>query len=71
MTNTKLLEIALLRNDVSKKELAAILGISLQALYNKIKNKAEFKASEISQIAKTLKLSRREKESIFFARCVD
>lgn len=71
MTNTDAFEIALIKSKVSKKELAKKLGISLQALYNKINNEAEFKASEIANITEILKLSKLEREQIFFANIVE
>lgn len=73
MTNTEAFEIALIKSKVSKSELAKKLGISLQALYNKINvdDEAEFKASEIVNITKILKLSKSERELIFFANSVE
>ncbi len=71
MTNTTALEIALLRNKTTKRALAEQLGISLQTLYNKIGNVAEFKASEIIKISEVLKLNSKEREIIFFAKNVD
>ncbi len=71
MTNTKELEIELMKNDISKQKLAEILNISLSCLYNKLSNKAEFKASEIFKISKCLKLSTSQKESIFFKQDVE
>ena len=71
LTNTGALEIALIKNKVTKKELANHLGISLQALYNKIRNAAEFKASEIIVVTDILNLSADEREEIFFASNVE
>lgn len=71
MTNSDMLEIALIKSKVTKKELASALGISLQALYNKLSNSVEFKASEIIKAAELLKLTKSERESIFFAQNVE
>lgn len=71
MTNSDMLEIALIKKKVTKKELASALGISLQALYNKIGNSAEFKASEIVKAVELLGLTKGERERIFFARNVE
>lgn len=71
MTNTKELEIELIRKDISKQKVADVLNISLSCLYNKLSNKAEFKASEIYKIAKLLDLTPSQKESIFFAQGVE
>ena len=67
VTNVEALEIELLKKKVTKKELAEKLGISLQALYNKLNSSAEFKASEIRKTSEILNLSYAQKEKIFFA----
>lgn len=71
MTNSDMLEIALIKSKVTKKELASALGISVQALYNKLSNSVEFKASEIIKAAELLNLTKSERESIFFAQNVE
>ena len=43
------LETILCRMQISKKQLAERLDISLQGLYNKLNNNTEFKASEIKK----------------------
>ena len=55
----------------STGELAKMLGITREALYNKIRNETEFKASEISRVAKVLNLTQREINEIFFAKSVN
>ena len=67
MTNLKELEIALVKVGLTKKEYAKALGISVQALYNKINNIAEFKVSEIVKSCEVLNLSSEDREKIFFA----
>jgi predicted transcriptional regulator len=48
--------------------IAEKLGISHEAMYNKVKGKTEFKVSEVAALAKVLNLSDKEIRSIFFAR---
>ena len=67
MTNTLLLEIAILKAGLTKKEIARHLGLSVMGLYQKINNVTEFKASEIAQLYDMLKLSSlEEQQKIFF-----
>lgn len=67
MTNSKELEIQLIRKNVSKKALAKALGISEMALFNKLNGVSEFKASEIDKATNFLRLTRDERDVIFFA----
>ena len=68
MTNTLELEIAIKRAGIRKKDIAKLLGLSVMGLYKKTNNLSEFKASEISKLVTTLKISTlEEKEKIFFA----
>lgn len=68
MTNTLELEIAIKRARMRKKDIAKLLGLSMMGLYKKTHNLSEFKASEISKLVTTLKISTlEEKEKIFFA----
>lgn len=48
--------------------LAEQLGISHEAMYNKVKGKSEFKASEMAALAELLKLSDKDIPLIFFNR---
>ena len=65
MTDCKRLEHALLDANVSKRDLAKSLNISEQALFNKLKNISEFKASEIVKITELLNLSAFDRDAIF------
>ena len=66
MTNTKEIN-KRIAEAVGKKEIiAAKLGISLTSLNNKIANRTEFKASEISTLKKALKLTDEDVFRIFF-----
>ncbi|MBQ2670489.1 MAG: toxin-antitoxin system, antitoxin component, Xre family protein [Clostridia bacterium] len=71
MTDTKLLELAIVRAGVTKREIAKALNISETALYAKIKGVREFKASEIIIIQRLLNLSNEERDRIFFADVVE
>lgn len=71
MTNAIELEYILNKMRMTKKEFASLLGISLQALYNKLNNKVEFKASEIINACRILKLKDTERDKIFFDTKVD
>ncbi len=68
MTNKIELEYAIKKAGLTKGEFAKKLGISLQTLYNKINNNVEFKASEIIQASKILKLDSKTRNQIFFAK---
>jgi plasmid maintenance system antidote protein VapI len=65
MTNTQELEHKILSANVSKRELAKRLEISETSLYQKLNNKREFKASEISKLQVALGLSVAETVHIF------
>ena len=68
MTNIKEFEIALLKAGVTKADIARLLGVTLQTVYNKINNVVDFKGREICAISDYLKLSNKERERIFFAK---
>lgn len=65
MTDTIELEVAIKRSGLTKTEIAEKLGISQMALYKKINNKTEFKASEIVALSNLLHIE--NKEQIFFS----
>lgn len=62
MTNTLLLEMAIRRVGLTKKEVAHRLGLSFMGLYKKINNLSEFKINEINQLYEMLKLSSLEEQ---------
>jgi len=67
MTNTLMLEMAIRRAGLTKKEVANRLKLSAFALHQKINNITEFKASEIAQLYEMLGLSSlEEQQQIFF-----
>ena len=59
------------RAGVSNKALAAHLGLSEQAFYNKVAGRTEFKNSEIKALAKELSLSMATVNYIFFDNMVN
>ena len=67
MTDTIKFEIALLHRGKTKKDIAKLLSLSLQTIYNKINNVVDFKSREIVAISDYLKLSNKERDAIFFA----
>ncbi|WP_337369634.1 helix-turn-helix transcriptional regulator [Phascolarctobacterium faecium] len=71
MTNKLELELQIKRCGLTKRELAQRLGISEMALSNKLNNESESKASEIFLLEKELKISKTQRDLIFFAPCVD
>ena len=71
MTDEIELDYAIKKAGLDRAEVAKGLQISATALFNKIHNKTEFKASEIVALKKMLHLSDRQRDKIFFAAFVD
>lgn len=69
--NEKKLRMAMVNNDLSVPKLADILGISAQALYNKMSGRSEFTAKEIRATASAMHLSVGEINDIFFGEIVN
>lgn len=67
MTDTKAMEIAMVKADVKKSDLAKELGMSRGGLYNKMHNRSAFRISEVSTIKRVLGLTADETTNIFFA----
>lgn len=70
MTNTDLLKRKIDESGYKMQFIAEYIGVSYQALYNKIGNKTEFLASEIMKLSELLKLTDEERNEIFFAESV-
>ena len=66
MTDTLELELAIKWAKLTKRKIAEDLGISEMALYNKLNNISEFKASEIRELCKKLDIKESERSNIFF-----
>lgn len=69
--NTAMLIDRIERSGKSKSEIAELLGITRQGLYNKLNGEREFKSSEIRIISGLLSLTAEERDLIFFADFVD
>lgn len=66
MFNSELLRDKIQGSGLKIGYIAEESGILRNTLYNKMKGKSEFTASEIVSLSQTLKLSRSEVDSIFF-----
>ena len=71
MTNEILLRQKISASGLKMRFIAEKIGISYQALLNKIRNKTEFTAQEIQRFAELLHMNLEEKEAIFFWSEVD
>lgn len=63
--NYKELQIALIKRDLSVKDLSDLLNITYHSMNNKLTNKTEFKYSELKKLKTILKLSNEEFLKIF------
>ena len=54
------------KTGTTNRALARAIGISEQALYNKLRGNSEFKNSEIKKISKEMKLNMDAVNAIFF-----
>lgn len=69
MTNSKELRALVARSGLKYRYIAKKVGLTPQSLSNKIKNKSEFKASEILKLCEVLHITDANvKECIFFNR---
>ena len=71
MVNSTMLKSKIKDANLTVVNLAKQLGLSREGLYRKLRNRNEFKASEIQKISVILSLSNTEKTDIFFATNVD
>lgn len=71
MTNCELLRQKVEACGITITYLAGKIGITREALYKKMRNETEFKASEISCVAKVLNLSQVDINEIFFVQSVN
>jgi hypothetical protein len=65
--NTSLFQDKMRRAGYTLETLSAAIGRSRTGLFNKIHNKTDFRAKEIDKISALLKLTKADKERIFFA----
>lgn len=71
MTNTKILKEKINDSGYKLVFLAKKLGITSYTFMKKIKNKTEFKATEIKTLSKMLKINQKETVEIFFGTDID
>ena len=72
MTNTNLLKEKIKSSGLKMGFIAKFVGLSRSGLNNKINNLRPFNQYEIEKMCSVLRItSTREKEAIFFAKCVD
>ncbi len=71
MTNTKLLRSKIEDSGIKIAHIARKLELSRVGLYNKLNNKSEFTAREIDGLSYLLRLTRDERDDIFFAKKVN
>ena len=67
MTDSKMLQSTISSSGYKLSFVAKKLGITYQALFNKINNNSEFKATEIFALSELLKLNAEQQKNIFFA----
>ena len=66
MTDTRAFKAAMVLANKTMGHLAEALGISRTTLSNKVNNKSDFTASEISALSSELNLDGSQQNSIFF-----
>lgn len=71
MTDTKLLEKYIEASGFKKSYIAEALGLSRYGFSLKCNNKNDFRATEIEQLCKLLKIGSKDRMAIFFAKQVD
>ncbi|NLE13066.1 MAG: helix-turn-helix transcriptional regulator [Clostridiales bacterium] len=57
----------MLKRGLTMEALAAAIGMSVSALYNKISGRSEFYVSEVFAICKAMGYTDAERDAIFFA----
>ena len=65
LTDTLKLKAAIVASGLSRKEVAALAGMSAFSLHKKLHNTTEFKASEIDCLSKILNIT--DLQGVFFA----
>lgn len=67
MTNIELLRNKMDETGMTVVSISEKSGILRETLYNRMSGKGEFKASEIQALTKVLRLTKDERDDIFFA----
>lgn len=68
MTDFEKLKQAIKDSGMTITTIAKRAGIDRATFYNRMNAKGEFRASEIDGISQTLRLSKKQRDDIFFAR---
>lgn len=71
MTDFVLLEKVIKDSGMPMTTIAERSGIKRETLYNRLKGIGEFTASEIVALAETFRLTKKERDNIFFANKVE
>ena len=66
MTNVELLRNIMDESGMTVVAIAEKSGILRETLYNRMAGKGEFKASEIQALTQVLRLTKKERDDIFF-----
>lgn len=70
-TDTEALKRIIVSSGMSISFIARKLNITREGFYKKMNNETEFKASEISTLKDTLRLTNSQRDAIFFAKKVE
>ncbi len=68
MTNLALLQETLDKSNQSFTDICKNAGMLRETLYNRLKGRGQFKASEIQALSEALHLSVHQRDAIFFSR---
>ena len=71
VVDTRLFMDTMRKGGYTLQSLSDAIGMSRTGLFNKVHNKTDFRAKEISNISNALNLTNAEKDKIFFAVCVE
>ena len=71
MTNVGLLKEKIADSGITVTAVCHKSGILRETLYNRFNGKGEFSASEITKLCNVLRLSKEDREAIFFAQEVE
>jgi len=71
MTNVDLLQEKIKASGIPMTVISAKTGINRATIYNKLRNRGEFTASEIVSLSSVLHLSKPERDKIFLSQSVN
>lgn len=67
MFQSNLLKAAMVKNGITSKQLAEMMGVNVSTLYRKISRDGDFTRQEVNTIIDSLGLTAEEYKEIFFA----